>query len=322
MGIKTILKNILSVEDYGNTHHILRLLGVKIKFPKSEFAKKKKESLYYYYKKNNMDITTLPPATGQIRDIQLANLALLKELDYVCKENGLTYWLDGGTMIGAVRHKGFIPWDDDIDVGMMREDYSKIIKAFEKSSRNPDIYAGYSRGKISNCNCIVKVQHKKCPYLFVDIFPFDYYGEKQPTDVQLDNSLDMKRYRKELEKICTQKMSDEVVLEKINKIMTERVLVNEIPEDKTKSELVWGLEFGHYWRNWFTNYDVIFPIKTIEFEGNIFPCINNPDAFLSRVYGDYMSYPKKITMGHSMFLELNSEDKKTIRNLRRSLYEN
>ena len=67
----------------------MRLLGLKIKFPKSEYSKKKKESPYYYYKKNNIDITTLPPATGQLRDIQLANLALLKELDYVCKQNGL-----------------------------------------------------------------------------------------------------------------------------------------------------------------------------------------------------------------------------------------
>jgi lipopolysaccharide cholinephosphotransferase len=288
-------------------------LGIKIKFPKSEFAKKKKESPYYYYKKNNIDITTLPPATGQIRDIQLANLALLNELDYVCKQNGLTYWLDAGTLIGSIRHKGFIPWDDDIDTAMVREDYNKIIEAFEKSSRNPDIYAGYVRDK--NNNFIIKIQHKRCPYLFVDIFPFDYYGEKQPTDVQLDNSLDMKRYRKELETTCTHEMSNEVVLEKVNKIMTERVLVNEIPEDKTKSELVWGLEFGHSWRNWFTNYDVIFPIKTIEFEGREYPCMNNPDAFLSRVYGDYMSYPKKITMGHSMYLELSDEDRTVIAEL-------
>ena len=84
-----ILEDIFSITDYGETHHLLKLFGLKIKFPKREFAKKKKESPYYYYKKNNIDITTIPPATGQIRDIQLANLALLKELDYVCKQNGL-----------------------------------------------------------------------------------------------------------------------------------------------------------------------------------------------------------------------------------------
>jgi hypothetical protein len=126
----------------------------------------------------------------------------------------------------------------------------------------------------------------------------------------------MKKYRNELEATSSLEMSNEVVLGKINKIMTERVLVNEIPEDKTKSELVWGLDFGHPWRNWFTNYDVIFPIKTIGFEGEEFPCINNPDAFLSRVYGDYMSYPKKITMGHAMFLKLRAEDKKVIEELK------
>ena len=138
-----ILEKIFSIKDYGETYKIMRLLGLKIKFPKSEYAKKKKESPYYYYKKNNIDITTLPPATGQLRDIQLANLALLKELDYVCKQNGLQYWLDGGTQLGVVRHKGFIPWDDDIDVGMMRNDYLKIIDIFNHWTRNKDLYANY-----------------------------------------------------------------------------------------------------------------------------------------------------------------------------------
>lgn len=86
---------------------------------KSSIKAKKQQSPYAEYKKNNVDITSLPPATGQIRDVQLSNLELLKELDYVCKKNNLQYWLDFGTLIGAIRHKGFIPWDDDIDTGMM-----------------------------------------------------------------------------------------------------------------------------------------------------------------------------------------------------------
>ena len=93
---------------YGETHYLLQILGIKIKFIKPEFAKKKKENLFYYYKKKKIDITALPPATGKIRDIQLANLVLLRELDYVCKQAGLKYWLDGGTLLGAVRH--FIPF--------------------------------------------------------------------------------------------------------------------------------------------------------------------------------------------------------------------
>ena len=138
-----LLSKIFSIQEYGETHYKITIMGIVIKCPKAEYAKKKKENLYYYYKKNNIDITTLPPAEGQVRDIQLANLVLLKEMDYVCKQAGLKYWLDGGTLLGAVRHKGFIPWDDDIDTAMLRNDYEQIIEAFEKYSRNPDIYVGY-----------------------------------------------------------------------------------------------------------------------------------------------------------------------------------
>ena len=77
MGLGEIIKDIFSITDYGETHKILRILGLKIKFPKPEYAKAKNNSPFYYYRKNNIDITTIPPATGQIRDIQLANLALL-----------------------------------------------------------------------------------------------------------------------------------------------------------------------------------------------------------------------------------------------------
>lgn len=313
--IKDFLKNIFSVCNYGETHYIVRVLGIKIKFPKLEYAKKKRQNSYYYYKKNNIDITTLPPAEGQVRDIQLANLALLKELDYVCKKAGLKYWLDGGTQIGVVRHKGFVPWDDDIDTGMLREDYDKVIEAFEKYSRNPDIFAGLVRAPKNTCQQIIKVQHKKCPYLFVDIFPFDLFGPKRPPEEQLLDTLRMKQYRKELENSCTNRTPDEEVAQKINEYMETKVLVNQIPENKNDAELVWGLEFNHTWKNWFTNYDVIFPLKPVIFEGYEFYCINNPDAFLSRLYGDYMAYPKKITMGHSMFLDISEEEKDVIKSL-------
>ena len=136
---KEFASSMFSVQPYGETHYLVKFLGFKIKFPKAEFKKKKESNPYYYYKENNIDITQVPKAEGQIRDIQLANLALLRELDYVCKQNGLGYWLDFGTVLGAVRHKGFIPWDDDIDVGMLREDYSKVVEAFQKSSCRVDL---------------------------------------------------------------------------------------------------------------------------------------------------------------------------------------
>lgn len=61
------------------------------------------------------------------REIQLAELGILKNFIKVCDKNKLTYWLYAGTALGAARHKGFIPWDDDIDVIMPRPDYEKLI---------------------------------------------------------------------------------------------------------------------------------------------------------------------------------------------------
>lgn len=61
-----------------------------------------------------------------LRDIQTANLALLVEVDRVCRENDITYYLSEGTLLGAIRHRGSIPWDDDVDISMPREDYEKF----------------------------------------------------------------------------------------------------------------------------------------------------------------------------------------------------
>ncbi len=291
-------------------------MGIKLKYPKLKYLKLKRTSPYYNYKKNNIDITTIPPAIGQIRDIQLANLALLKELDYVCKKQGITYWLDGGTLIGAVRHKGYIPWDDDIDTAMLREDYERIIEEFNRTTRNPDIFASYTMDR--NNNLLIKIQHKKCKYLFCDIFPWDNYGELLSTDAEISQT---KRIKDIMSKELNSSLNMTEYKQKVQDVMKSQIL-RPITEENNKKSFVWGIDYHHQWNNWYTHYDVTFPLKTISFEGYEFPCMNNPDAFLTRVYGHYMDYPSRIGFGHSAYASLTKEEKIVIKELIKTVEEN
>ena len=67
-----------------------------------------------------------------VRQLQLVLLQMLKDIDEVCQKNDIPYWMTGGSALGAVRHKGFIPWDDDADIGMMREDYERFLKVVDQ----------------------------------------------------------------------------------------------------------------------------------------------------------------------------------------------
>ena len=70
------------------------------------------------------------PEGSLLRRQQERMLEILCEIDRICKKHGIRYWLSSGTLIGAARHGGFIPWDDDLDIEMMREDYDRLMMVF------------------------------------------------------------------------------------------------------------------------------------------------------------------------------------------------
>ncbi|MBQ6522800.1 MAG: LicD family protein, partial [Atopobiaceae bacterium] len=77
----------------------------------------------------------MSPATGSMRLYQLASAQLLHEFDAICQREGIAYWMVSGTLLGAVRHKGFIPWDDDLDVGMTRQDIDRLSSVLPENGR-------------------------------------------------------------------------------------------------------------------------------------------------------------------------------------------
>ena len=157
------LKKIFSI-TIDELHIKIYIIGIKIGFAKPSIEKKRKQNPYYEYVKNNVDITTVPPATGIFRVFQLATLTLLIDFDEICKQNNIHYWLDFGTLLGAIRHKGFIPWDDDIDLGLFREDYERIEEIINNNTVNPDIV-------IENTNGVfLKIRNKKSKLIFLDLF--------------------------------------------------------------------------------------------------------------------------------------------------------
>ncbi len=131
------------------------------------------------------------PAYLTIDELHTALLGILAEFDRVCRENGLRYTLAYGTLLGAVRHKGFIPWDDDADVAMPRPDYEKLyalIKEGNVAFREHFLFSE-DRGKkapypflklMDDRYRIKSTSHREVPYLFLDVFPVDGVPDVSP----------------------------------------------------------------------------------------------------------------------------------------------
>lgn len=121
----------------------------------------------------------------ELKKLQNIELTILKEFDEICTENNLSYFLCGGSAIGAIRHGGFIPWDDDIDVGMNREDYDKFLKiakeqysdryTIQNNEENPDFPLMNTRWGLNGTKFVPEdFKYVKGDFgIFLDIFCFD-----------------------------------------------------------------------------------------------------------------------------------------------------
>ncbi len=99
---------------------------------------------------------------------------MLKDFDRICREHHIRYSLHGGTLLGAIRHKGFIPWDDDADISITREEYKKLKRAFD--SENSDLRLYDSHGQIP---ILAYCEGQTEPLVWVDLFIYDYISERR-----------------------------------------------------------------------------------------------------------------------------------------------
>lgn len=141
-----------------------------------------------------------------VEDMKKLQLNILQNIAEFCEKNKIEYYLFAGTLIGAVRHRGYIPWDDDLDICMKREDYNRFFRLYN-SSKNPRYRAiclennqeyYLASGKVIDMRTIMKenVSSNLEIGVYIDIFPLDYI----PTDEKLYNKMNNKldRYRKML----------------------------------------------------------------------------------------------------------------------------
>lgn len=243
----------------------------------------------------------------QLKKLQGIQLDMLVEIKRICEKHDIKYSLIGGTLLGAIRHKGYIPWDDDADVGMLREDYERFRKIAEEEldsekyyfqdDRNTEGYRwGY--GKLRRKNTLFLREGQKHlnfgQEVFVDIFPLDYAPDNM-----------MLRQIHMLHCFCVRKALWSVVGVKVEKKRGKRFIyhiLSKIPKD---------VIYNHYYSyirsrkksdtvrlNLFpTKKPYGFPIYFFEnlievtFEGENFWGSRYYDEYLKIKYGEYMELP-------------------------------
>lgn len=240
-----------------------------------------------------------------LRTCQLKQLSILEEVDRICRKHKIDYWLDGGTLLGAVRHGGFIPWDDDIDLGMRLPDLQRFIKV-APAELSESLFLQTPESDPLNKEPIIKIRDLNSLYieggdtfdvsyekgLFLDIFPFIPYPsvpwpwvKKLCKGISTSYSILHARHYYSLRSFA------EFFYFGAKNIIYRgiwSILCLFYKKDTYLSNVLINNGYGIMHRN-----DSVFPLSAITFEGKTFMAPANPDAYLKDLYRNYMDIPSK-----------------------------
>ena len=234
------------------------------------------------------------PDGSILRRQQLVMLDLLKHFDAICKEHDIKYWLSSGTCLGAVRHGGFIPWDDDLDVEMLREDYLKFEKVFHETEdyalqtykNDPYYVVPYAKLRNKKTKIVEHGQDVKYKYrgIYIDIFVL----ERCPhTITRIYNRLawDLLIFGSKSSSVFTRSVF----------FVGKFLLHKSIPFVRFMFGHLLGNQLRHTYGSGFSkNYrqlEWIFPLKKALFEESEFPIPINHAAYLDKMYKNHMQLP-------------------------------
>ena len=257
-----------------------------------------------------------------LKMLQDVLLDMMKDIDKILKKNHIEYTLFSGTALGAVRHKGFIPWDDDLDIAIMRSDYDKLLEVLKKDLPKKYIFqcfdtdnrycAPYPALKIRLKDTYIEEKNRllknKCDDstgIFIDVFLLNY--------VSSDRKEDRKWRKKNLWLSFLITFLENLDINPVS--LKQKFIQNAIDYGKeNKNSKLIGDEITWVYRSIDKPYiykkEDIFPTKRVKFESLKLPIPNNPDGFLRPHYGDnYMVEPKNKKPTHIVYVSMKSDCK-------------
>ncbi|MCM1170090.1 MAG: LicD family protein [Bacteroides sp.] len=252
------------------------------------------------------------PDGSLLRKHQMRILGILCEVDKICRRHDLKYWLCSGTLLGAVRHGGFIPWDDDIDIEMPMSDYRRALEilptelpenlVLQTHDTDSNYYLMFAKVRDLH-SCLTEKEdydrHFKHRGVFVDIFPVERTN-------RFCQWLSRKSHGLCYHIVRNTKNTQQTYLHKINRVFKFETKfffpllrgLSKIMPSSTYCAL--GIPFSNERKDKY-----VYPLRKIDFEGHSFPAPGNTDAYLKAEYGDYMKIPTNITPSSHGFVRID-----------------